>query len=219
MAPAGAAQLKRDLQPLACALADRIATAVCFADRHGVLIHTNPAAERLLSAGGAVMAIGGRLTGADPRSAERIGEALRRACAPPLGIASYLSVYGQPGNPVQMHFEPVGAHPVHRSPAPEFIAMVMIGTPDLGVHRSAALQAMFGLTRAEARVARGLAQGRTLEQIRRLNGVSITTLRTQLARLYEKTGATNQAQLVAMVRTLPGVEDEPVPAPVVIERR
>jgi DNA-binding CsgD family transcriptional regulator len=61
------------------------------------------------------------------------------------------------------------------------------------------LRSLFDLTVAEARVARGLAAGRSLDDIARSGGVSITTVRSQLRRVLEKTGCTRQAEVAALL--------------------
>ena len=61
------------------------------------------------------------------------------------------------------------------------------------------LQGLFDLTPAEARVARGIAQARTVDAVALESGVSRETVRTQLASVMAKTGMTRQAELVALL--------------------
>jgi DNA-binding CsgD family transcriptional regulator len=61
------------------------------------------------------------------------------------------------------------------------------------------VQSLFDLTPAEARVARSLASGRTLEAIATEGGVSLNTVRTQLSRVMAKTGCERQADVVALL--------------------
>jgi DNA-binding CsgD family transcriptional regulator len=68
------------------------------------------------------------------------------------------------------------------------------------------LLALYGLTDAEARVALALFEGATSIEIARRFCVSLNTVRSQLARTFEKTGARGQADLVrllARVSTIP----------------
>ncbi|HKJ22268.1 MAG TPA: hypothetical protein VKA13_04205 [Gammaproteobacteria bacterium] len=67
------------------------------------------------------------------------------------------------------------------------------------------LQALFGLTPAEARVAMGLAEGRTLEKVAEEGRVTMNTARSQLKQAMEKTGARRQAELVKTVNALPNI--------------
>lgn len=64
------------------------------------------------------------------------------------------------------------------------------------------LATLFDLTASEARVASGLAAGRTPEQIAADGGAALSTVRTQLRRVLEKTGCNRQAEVVALMAGL-----------------
>jgi DNA-binding CsgD family transcriptional regulator len=61
------------------------------------------------------------------------------------------------------------------------------------------VQALFDLTPAEARVARSLTAGGTLDEIAAAGDVSRNTVRTQLRGALEKTGCRRQSELVALL--------------------
>jgi DNA-binding CsgD family transcriptional regulator len=61
------------------------------------------------------------------------------------------------------------------------------------------MRSLFDLTPSEARVARGLAVGETLEEIASAGGVAITTVRSQMRQVLEKTGCTRQAEVVSLL--------------------
>ena len=61
------------------------------------------------------------------------------------------------------------------------------------------LRSLFDLTPSEARVARAIARGKTLEDIAEDGRVSITTVRTQLRKVLEKTGCARQAEVAALL--------------------
>ena len=61
------------------------------------------------------------------------------------------------------------------------------------------LQVLFDLTPAESRVARGIAQAKTVDTLAIESGVSRETVRTQLAAVLHKTGLNRQAELVALL--------------------
>jgi DNA-binding CsgD family transcriptional regulator len=60
------------------------------------------------------------------------------------------------------------------------------------------VQSLFDLTPAEARVARGLASGMAVDAIAADRGVSTNTIRTHVRGVFEKTGCTRQAEVVAL---------------------
>ena len=64
------------------------------------------------------------------------------------------------------------------------------------------MRSLFDLTSSEARVARGLAVGETLEEIASTGGVAISTVRSQLRQVLEKTGCTRQAEVVSLLASV-----------------
>jgi DNA-binding CsgD family transcriptional regulator len=64
------------------------------------------------------------------------------------------------------------------------------------------IRSLFDLTPSEARVARGLAVGETPEEIASIGGVAISTVRSQLRQVLEKTGCTRQAEVVSLLANI-----------------
>lgn len=64
------------------------------------------------------------------------------------------------------------------------------------------MRSLFDLTVSEARVARGLATGQSLETIAADGDVAITTVRSQLRRVLEKTGCTRQAEVAVLLASM-----------------
>lgn len=88
--------------------------------------------------------------------------------------------------------------------APKVIViMVELGNKRLATVRQ--LMEFFGLSPAEARLVRGLAQGESLESYADAQGVKRTTVRTQLQSALAKSGVGTQRDLVRMVHELPAV--------------
>ena len=61
------------------------------------------------------------------------------------------------------------------------------------------LPSKFRLTPAEARIAVGIARGEALARIAEINGIAVTTARTQLKSVFKKTGTHRQAELTALL--------------------
>ncbi len=71
---------------------------------------------------------------------------------------------------------------------------------DLSVEPNAAvLQKLFNLTPAEASLAVNISRGKTPAAIARGNGVTIATVRSQLAAVFAKTNTQRQAELVGLL--------------------
>ncbi len=64
------------------------------------------------------------------------------------------------------------------------------------------VQSLFDLTPAEARVARGLASGETVDAIASARGVSQNTVRDQVRGILEKTGCNRQVDIVALLTAI-----------------
>jgi DNA-binding CsgD family transcriptional regulator len=61
------------------------------------------------------------------------------------------------------------------------------------------LRTFYGFTPAETRLASELLKDRTVEESAQTLGISINTARTQLTRLFEKTGTRRQSELVRLL--------------------
>ena len=66
------------------------------------------------------------------------------------------------------------------------------------------LRRIYGLTRAESQVAMRVLNGDGLAPIAEELSVSLTTVRTHLQRIFDKTGTHRQAELVRLLLTLSG---------------
>ena len=66
----------------------------------------------------------------------------------------------------------------------------------------------FGLSRAEARLARAICHGDSVENYARDHGLRLPTVRTQLSSVFNKTGTDRQAELVRLVAGIPVVREE-----------
>ena len=64
------------------------------------------------------------------------------------------------------------------------------------------LRSLFDLTPSEARVARGLAAGESLDNIAESGGVSRNTVRAQLQKVMDKIGCTRQAEVTALLSSV-----------------
>lgn len=99
----------------------------------------------------------------------------------------------------------VHQHDAARVPnADEPVVMVLMADPS---HRPAvsslALESLFGLTPTEAQIANAFADGLRTEEIARQFRISSTTVNFHKRNLFEKTGTNRQADLIALLLSLP----------------
>lgn len=176
------------------------------ADDKGRVRLANAAAERLLRLDRGLGVHGGRLAAGSPDSSRTldrlIGEATRGDGArqggamrlPPTAIGQALALRVLPLG--------VGALPALGRPG---LAAIAITDPDAELQAPQdALKEIFGLTAAEARLASAVFDGLSLSEAADRFGVSINTVRFQLARVFDKTGVTRQAELVKLMMRLAG---------------
>lgn len=172
----------------------------------GVVAFVNSAAERLLGRNPGLLVLNGRLTAAHAEAARRLsallGEAAGRSGTRSGGTMSVPSPTG--GFPLALRTAPMPLEdgPIHFASAP-----VLVSVTDLDSEVSAPedeLRLLFNLTQAEARLAAAVFEGLTLPEAAERFGVSVNTTRFQLARVFEKTGATRQAELVKLMMRLAG---------------
>lgn len=69
------------------------------------------------------------------------------------------------------------------------------------------LMDFFGLSAAEARLARAMCHGDSVEEYARDQGLRLPTVRTQLSAIFKKTGTERQAALVRLIAGIPVVRD------------
>jgi len=164
------------------------------ADRR--ISHLNQAARALLASSPSLRDVGGRLAATRPVEARRLDRLVAAATAPEdasrTGAAMLLERLPQ-------------SRPLHLTVAPlrgggRQGAVVCISDLEARANpRQQALQDIFGLTVAEARVAVALFEGATLKEAAEVFGVTRLTVRNQLAAIFEKTDTNRQSDLVRLL--------------------
>jgi DNA-binding CsgD family transcriptional regulator len=83
-------------------------------------------------------------------------------------------------------------------------AIVFVGDPEVREETDADLLSLYyDLSRAEARVASLLVQGKSVREVAEGLRVSLNTARTHLKRIFEKTGTRRQAELMQLILQSP----------------
>jgi DNA-binding CsgD family transcriptional regulator len=96
--------------------------------------------------------------------------------------------------------------PLHVAELAGCAAIWVMNGHSVGVPSEKMLSVLFGLSPAEARLARGLLLGRTPDEHARHAGVGVATVRTQLHSIFSKTGVRRQAELVALLARIPALQ-------------
>lgn len=182
---------------------DRLALGVFVLDGRGGVLRMNPAAERMLGDGLVI----------ERRALRAVDRHARRELARLVATSAQLC----PDTPVSAVLVP---RPSGQSPfvatlvplAPRFsearygsAATLMCLVSDPAVRPEPPVErlvALYGLTRAEAQVAVLVGRGCVPKEAAATLGTSYDTVRSHLARVFAKTGARSQAELVALLLQL-----------------
>ena len=188
---------------------ERSPCGLVLTDAEGRVRHMNQPAERLCREPGGLSVLAGRLSA--PRSAD--AQRLQGL----IGAATVLDPSRRGGGSMALSTPArrlplsISVAPIRSERSPLFddgpSALVCITDLEAGVslpeHR---LVELLGLTPAEARVALALLEGGGLREVAASLGVSFYTVRAHLARIFEKTGAGRQAELVRLLMRMIGAD-------------
>lgn len=181
--------------------------AVIAIDRCGRPVFCNRRAEALLRDGAVLGLCNGVLQAARSDQRTALAAAIRASAGG--GKSGNLVLGTRPGSarPMRYSVTTVRVPQPERDALPSAASVLCLIAP-LGARRlptAGQLVQLFGLSPAEARLLRALAQGATLEEYARECDVRTTTVKSQLQSLFSKTGTRRQADLVRLVMDIPAV--------------
>lgn len=105
----------------------------------------------------------------------------------------------------QLVVSPLNLRSGHTQLAPEAAACIFLHDPEEEVLLpETILHELYQFTTAETRLVRLLFSGKTLDEICRIQGVKISTLRTQIRSIFEKTHTNTQSDLLRVLSQGPG---------------
>lgn len=172
-------------------------------DDSGRIVHTNSHAEAMLRDAQHLTRRGTKLQTAHDGDAARLRETLADLGA--TGLAQRLAITSRRGEPHSC-FLTISALPADaplRSTLGAARVLVMVRRPGGAVvPASDQLSRLFGMTRAESAVALALAGGKTPDEYASSAGVGISTVRTHMRAVFEKTYTRRQADLVRLLLLL-----------------
>jgi DNA-binding CsgD family transcriptional regulator/PAS domain-containing protein len=197
-------RLHKEKKVLAEAL-DHVTQAVALLDRSGRVVQVNRAAEAIFRGGdGVATAADGRVVLATSDARASLVSALAQCVTPLLwtpgaGVmpSTQIMVRRSRGRPLVLTLQPL---PKEHAGAFNAVALLFVSDPDARTEdRGALLRKAYRLSGGEAQLVQALAGGETLKEYAARNDVSYETVRSQLRRVFEKTGVRRQAELVPLV--------------------
>ncbi len=203
----GALRRQRNLDRAALRAIDALSIGVIVLDRRAVVLEANRFARTILDAGEGLSIVTGTL------AAEIGGRRLKlrdllvrlndRGALMPSDEVSILPVPRPAGQrPLTLLLAPLEV-PVDGNDGGA-AALLFVGDPERpAVFDQARIARLYGLSRAESRVAALLASGYRLEQVAEALDIAYETVRKHLKQIFGKTGTYRQAELVRMLVTGP----------------
>jgi DNA-binding CsgD family transcriptional regulator len=138
----------------------------------------------------------GRLAVRPPELERQVLEAIRSVAADPRSRPQAITLNRDPW--LDMLLVPVHSPSISANPAPAVIAYVH-GDRQPSNDRCEQLAQLFGLTFSEARLALALSRGMTISEAAAEFGLTVETARNYSKKIYSKTGARGQADLIRFV--------------------
>ncbi|RTL26428.1 MAG: hypothetical protein EKK47_21110 [Burkholderiales bacterium] len=178
--------------------------AVIGIDRTGRLQHCNARAEKMLRDGVPVRMRHGRLVAADLAQRSALVAAIEQ-CARSSQPTSLLLLQDTPKlQRFSVTLMPtLGESILTGVSLPHSLLCLIAPLDRRRVATARQLIALFGLSPAEARLARAIAMGDTLESHAHAMGTKLTTVKTQFRSVLTKTGCDRQSSLVRLIAAIP----------------
>lgn len=199
-------EAKAKVGDIAAAL-DIVDAGIFLVDADMQVGHINRAGETMVREGD-VAVRGGRLAFRDDKASRQVAGAVALALAAARGEAKLthaehmeVARHDTDDGPyrVSLHPLPQGEGPARLATRSQ-IAVVVRAPGRSGADVARRLQTTFRLTPSEAALASALAVGASLADFAQQRSVAMSTVRSQLKALYEKTGTNRQGELVARLR-------------------
>lgn len=189
---------------------DRAGTPILVTDGQLGLLHANSAAQALLDARDTLMLNGSRLAAAIPAATQALAVAIAQAGEDEAAIGRRglaIPLLAADGTARALHVLPLRGGVLRPGLVNRAVAAIFVSSSAPDVADAGALVAqLFGLSGSEARVFDLIAQGLTPAEAAERLGIGISTVRTHLLRIFDKTGVRRQADLVRLAAglALPG---------------
>lgn len=188
------------------ATVEALTVGVVLADEESKIIHSNAAATAMLAAGDPIVARHGRIAVQSPATTTALQSAVAQAATDEATLGQKgigIPIPRPGGDPLVIHVLPLRRSQmrsglIQRAAAALFVASAS-GPPQLPHD---ALVQLYDLTPAEIRIVELICEGQTRDTISATLGVSVSTVKSHLVHVFEKTGCRRQVDLVRLAKSL-----------------
>lgn len=188
------------------ATVEALTVGVVLADEDSKIVHTNAAAAAMLAAGDPIVARHGRIAVQSAASTATLQSAVAQAAKDEATLGQKgigIPIPRQSGEPLVIHVLPLRRSHTRSGLIQSAAAAVFVtsasGPPRL-LHD--ALNQLYDLTPAEIRIFELICEGHTRDAISALLRVSVSTVKSHLIHVFEKTGCRRQVDLVRLAKSL-----------------
>ncbi|WP_426613313.1 LuxR C-terminal-related transcriptional regulator [Bradyrhizobium sp. McL0616] len=188
------------------ATVEALTVGVVLADENSKIVHSNAAATVMLAAGDPIVVRDGRIAVRSAATTGTLQSAIAQAANDEATLGQKgigIPIPGLGGAPLVIHVLPLRRSHMRsglnqRAAAALFVASAS-GPPQLPHD---ALNQIYDLTPAEIRIFELICEGETRAEISQLLGISVSTVKSHLLHVFEKTGCRRQVDLVRLAKSL-----------------
>lgn len=181
---------------------DAVDTGVVIVEAGCRVLHANSIADALLDRSAELSVQSARLTARDPVLRSKLNAAVQAALSlsqgdlrASEGVIRVDRLERAPWTLAVFPLRPRRPNMIWQRP----LALILMRDPEYPPFRIEMLRGAFGMTRTEALVAAQLVEGASPENIGKTLNIGMGTVRTHLKQILLKTGATRQAEAVAII--------------------
>jgi DNA-binding NarL/FixJ family response regulator len=181
---------------------DRLDRGVILLDRQARVLDANAMARRVLHDRNGMQLRGGRLRFTDKGMNERVARLVTAQRSGPRGSAQAIAAWVRHDEapPYRVVVTTVPDDPDERGAA---LVILIFGPLGRRYIAPEVLTQVYGLTRAQAEVARGLFAGLSVEQVAAVLELSLNTVRTHLKHIFTKCDVQSQGELLQLLASGP----------------
>jgi DNA-binding CsgD family transcriptional regulator/PAS domain-containing protein len=188
------------------ATVEALTVGVVLVDENSKIVHTNTAATAMLTAGDPIMVRQGRIAVRSTTTTSTLQSAIAQAAKDEATLGQKgigIPIPRPSGDPLVIHVLPLRRGDtrsglIQRAAAALFVASAS-GPPQLPHD---ALVQLYDLTPAEIRIFELICEGQAPAAISALLGIAVSTVKSHLFHVFEKTGCRRQTDLVRLAKSL-----------------
>ncbi|MDQ8700627.1 LuxR C-terminal-related transcriptional regulator [Hyphomicrobium sp. LHD-15] len=184
---------------------ENVQAGIVLVDEDCRIVHANAAGHSMLAKGDPIHILDGRVTTAHALTSAVLKDAVGQAARQEIALEQRsidIPARFTNGAPTVLQVLPLRRRAIRGGMEQSTVAAIFVASAADPPRLANVLALLHGLTPAETRVFEMVVEGKAPAEISESLGVSVATVKTHLGRVFEKTGCSRQAELVAMAGTV-----------------